>query len=188
MNRFKLIVLGRDGVINQDSDSCIKSPEEWVAIPGSLEAIARLTRENYSVVIITNQPGISLGLLSINTLNRIHQKMFYELSRFGGEISAIFFCPYSETENSSCRKPEPGLFFKLAERLNVDLREVYAVGDSLSDLQAATRASAKPILVKTGRGERTAEKIRLCEHANLADTPVYLDLGCFVTELLHQTH
>ncbi len=188
MNKFKLIILGRDGVINQDSDSCIKSPEEWVAIPGSLEAIARLTRENYSVVIITNQPGISLGLLTINTLNRIHQKMLHELSRFGGEISAIFFCPDSEKGTSSCRKPAPGLFLKLAERLNIDLQEVYAVGDSLSDLQAATRASAKPILVKTGKGKKTAEKIRLFEDLNLIDTPVYPDLECFVAELLHQSH
>ncbi|MCY4148989.1 MAG: D-glycero-beta-D-manno-heptose 1,7-bisphosphate 7-phosphatase [Gammaproteobacteria bacterium] len=188
MNKFKLVILDRDGVINRDSDSFIKSPEEWTAIPGSLEAIARLGREKYIVVIITNQSGISQGLLSINMLNKIHQKMFSELSRFGGEISAIFFCPHSRKENCSCRKPAPGLFFKLAERLNVDLREVHAVGDSLRDLQAARAASARPILVRTGKGGRTYEQIRSGQHQDLASTPVYPDLESFVTELLHQPH
>lgn len=188
MNKFKLIILDRDGVINQDSDSFIKSPEEWIAVPGSLEAIARLSRERYIVVIITNQSGISRGLLTINMLNRIHQKMFSELSRFGGEISAIFFCPHSEKDNCNCRKPAPGLFFQLAERLNVDLREVHAVGDSLRDIQAATAASARPVLVRTGKGERTYEQIHSGQHQDLVNTPVYPDLESFVTELLHQSH
>ncbi len=186
MNKSRLIILDRDGVINQDSDSFIKSPEEWIALPGSLEAIARLGREKYSVVIITNQSGISRGLLTINMLNRIHQKMFSELSHFGGEISAIFFCPHSEKDHCTCRKPAPGLFFKLAERLNIDLRQVYAVGDSLRDIQAAIAASAKPVLVRTGKGERTVEEIRSGQYRDLVDTPVYPDLGSFVTELLRQ--
>ena len=188
MNKPRLIILDRDGVINQDSDSFIKSPEEWIAIPGSLEAIARLSREKYIVVIITNQSGISRGLLTINMLNRIHQKMFNELSRFGGEISAIFFCPHSEKENCTCRKPAPGLFFRLAERLNVDLREVHAVGDSLRDIQAATAASARSALVMTGKGEHTHEQIHSGQHQDLVNTPVYPDLEAFVTELLRQPH
>lgn len=188
MNKLKLIILDRDGVINQDAGSSVNSPEEWVALPGSLEAIARLSREKYSVVIIANQSGISRGLLTINTLNRIHQKMLSELSRLGGEISAIFFCPHSEKENCTCRKPAPGLFFKLSERLNVDLREVYAVGDSLRDIQAAIAASAKPVLVRTGKGERTLEEIRSSNDPALANTRVYPDLRAFVTELLHRPH
>lgn len=188
MNKFRLVILDRDGVINQNSDSYIKSPEEWIAIPGSLEAIARLSREKYVVVIITNQSGISRGFLTINMLNRIHQKMFSELSRFGGDISAIFFCPHSEKENCNCRKPAPGLFFRLAERLNVDLREVHAVGDSLRDMQAATAASAKPVLVRTGKGERTYEQVHSGQHRDLVNIPVYPDLASFVTDLLHQSH
>lgn len=189
MNKNKLVILDRDGVINRDSDSFIKSPEEWIALPGSLEAIARLSRENYSVVIITNQSGISRGLLTINTLNRIHQKMLNELSRFGGEISAIFFCPHGKQDRCTCRKPAPGLFLKLSERLNIDLREVYAVGDSLRDLQAALAASAMPILVRTGKGEHTYQDIHSSDgQQNLRSVPVYHDLKAFVTQLLLDVH
>ncbi|MXZ81574.1 MAG: D-glycero-beta-D-manno-heptose 1,7-bisphosphate 7-phosphatase [Gammaproteobacteria bacterium] len=189
MSKFRLIILDRDGVINQDSDSFIKTPEEWVAIPGSLEAIARLCREDYRVVIITNQSGISRGLLSINTLNRIHQKMLEELAHFGGEISAIFFCPHGDKERCDCRKPAPGLFLKLSDRLNCDLRDVYAVGDSLRDIQAAHAAAANPVLVRTGKGEHTLETIR---SENLEEEfgaiPVYPDLAAFVARLLQTPH
>jgi D-glycero-D-manno-heptose 1,7-bisphosphate phosphatase len=203
MEKSKLLILDRDGVINQDSDDFIKFPEEWQAIPGSLEAIARLCREDYRVVVITNQSGISRGYFSINTLNRIHQKMMDELNHLGGEISAIFFCPHSDADNCSCRKPQPGMFVELVERTKCNLKDVYAVGDSLRDLQAASAAGAKPVLVRTGKGEKTLELIQqasdsgdeltdeltsdghdLLQLNQLADVPVYADLGSFVDELL----
>jgi len=211
MEKSKLLILDRDGVINQDSDDFIKFPDEWHAIPGSLEAIARLCREDYRVVVITNQSGISRGHFTINTLNRIHQKMMDELNHLGGEISAIFFCPHSDADNCSCRKPKPGMFLELVERTKCNLKDVYAVGDSLRDLQAASAAGAKPVLVQTGKGEKTLEIIHQSSASTdespgdgqsdgqrdgqrdennplppseFADVPVYPDLGSFVDELL----
>ena len=184
MHRSKLIILDRDGVINHDSGTFIKSPEEWIPIAGSLEAIARLCRENYRVVVITNQSGISRGLLTVNTLNRIHQKMLNQLGHVGGEISAIFFCPHSAVDKCSCRKPKPGMFRELSGRLNCNLSEVYAVGDSLRDLQAAHAAGAKPVLVKTGKGTTTLQKLKPgdSEH-NFEAVPVYPDLAGFVQDI-----
>ena len=130
MEQNNLIILDRDGVINHDTDSYIRTPEQWTAIPGSLEAIARLCRENYRVVVITNQSGISRGYYTINTLNRIHQKMLEEVHKFGGDISAIFFCPHSDEDGCDCRKPQPGLFLELQKRLkcNLDQRRPLAPG------------------------------------------------------------
>ena len=174
----KLIILDRDGVINHDSDEFIKSPDEWTAIPGSLEAISRLCREDYKVVVITNQSGIAKGLYTINTLNRIHQKMLEELHRAGGDISAIFFCPHDNDDNCECRKPKPGMFLELGKRLKCNLREVYAVGDSLRDLEAAESAGAKPALVKTGKGLITLDQISKTK--GLSNTPHFSDLAfCF---------
>ena len=207
MEKSKLLILDRDGVINQDSDDFIKFPDEWHAIPGSLEAIARLCREDYRVVVITNQSGISRGHFTINTLNRIHQKMMDELNHLGGEISAIFFCPHSDADNCSCRKPKPGMFLELVERTKCNLKDVYAVGDSLRDLQAASAAGARPVLVRTGKGQKTFDTIqqppapdtestgdsqmgrpiddqKSLLTSELADVPVYADLGSFVDELL----
>ena len=117
MDSGRLIILDRDGVINRDSDEFIKSPEEWEALPGSLEAIARLCRAEYRVVVVTNQSGISRGLLTPNTLNRIHQKMLDQLHALGGEIDAIFFCPHGPDDQCDCRKPLPGMFEELKQRL-----------------------------------------------------------------------
>ena len=174
----RLVILDRDGVINQDSDNFIRSPEQWHAIPGSLEAIARLCREDYRVVIITNQSGISRGYYSINTLNQIHQKMLEQLNHLGGEISAIFFCPHSDADNCECRKPKPGMFEELSQRMNQPLGEVYAVGDSLRDLQAARTAGAQPVLVKTGKGTATLEAMRA--EGVMENVPIFSDLNEFV--------
>ena len=181
----RLIILDRDGVINRLCPRGVASPEEWEALPGSLEAIARLCRADYRVVIITNQSGIARGLYSINTLNRIHQKMLDELQPAGGEISAVFFCPHGPDEGCECRKPKPGLFLELAERLQCDLREVCAVGDSIRDLEAAHNAGAKPVLVETGNGRTTAEELANAQRQpQLGDVPVHRDLAAFVSTLL----
>ena len=186
MNKSRLIILDRDGVINQDSDDFIKSPEEWRAIPGSLEAIARLCREDYQVVVMTNQSGVSRGLFTLNMLNQIHEKMLEELNHLGGEISAIFFCPHSAEAECECRKPKPGMFLELADRLQWNLGNVYAVGDSLRDLQAARAAGANPVLVETGKGPRTIEALASLEgeDADLQSVPRFKNLAAFVDELL----
>jgi len=152
---MKLIILDRDGVINHDSDAFIKTPEEWIAIPGSLEAIARLTQCGYRVVVASNQSGIARGLLDTATFNAINDKMCKAAARVGGRIDAVFFCPHTPDAGCDCRKPAAGMFHQIAQRFSCDLRGVPAVGDSLRDLQAAVAAGATPILVLTGKGKKT---------------------------------
>ncbi len=177
----KLVILDRDGVINQDSDEYIKSPDEWKPIEGSLEAIARLNQAEYRVVVITNQSGLARGLFMLDDLNQIHQKMHQQLAEVNGRIEAIFFCPHSNKENCNCRKPRTGLFQELANCLGIPLTNVPAVGDSLRDLQAASAVGAQPILVLTGKGRQT---LRMKE--KLYNIPVYDNLAAFVDNFLTQ--
>jgi len=176
---MKLIILDRDGVINEDSDEYIKSPDEFFPIPGSLEAIARLNHAGYMVVVATNQSGIARGYFSMDTLTQIHDKLKRLLSAYGGRIDGIFFCPHSPDDQCHCRKPRPGLYEEIAQRLKTDLAEVPAVGDSLRDLQAAQQVGATPILVRSGKGERT-----LAKGEGLEGIPVYANLAEYVDELL----
>jgi D-glycero-D-manno-heptose 1,7-bisphosphate phosphatase len=152
---MKLVILDRDGVINYDSDEYIKNPDEWRPIPGSLEAIAKLTQSGWRVVVATNQSGVGRGRFDMETLNAIHAKMHKAVNQAGGRIEAVFYCPDLPESGSACRKPSPGMFLAIGERFNVALERVPAVGDSLHDLQAAAAVKAQPILVLTGKGERT---------------------------------
>lgn len=182
----RLVILDRDGVINRLRPRGVADPAEWEALPGSLDAIAQLCRADYRVAVITNQSGIAAGRYSINTLNRIHRKMLDDLQPRGGDLSAIFFCPHAPDANCECRKPKPGMFLELAERLRCNLAEVCALGDSLRDLQAARAAGAQPALVETGNGRETAAAIRAGDAgaAEFAEAPVYADLAAFVDALL----
>src|SRR3989344_6696053 len=141
---MKLVILDRDGVINHDSDAYIKSPEEWRPIAGSLEAIARLHREGYKVLVATNQSGVARGLLDMDMLGRIHAKMVDAVRAKGGELDGIFFCPHGPDDGCRCRKPEPGLYEEIADRLKISLDGVYAVGDSERDVISARAAAARP--------------------------------------------
>ena len=154
---MKLVILDRDGVINEDSDAYIKSAEEWVPIDGALEAIARLNQSGYHVAIVTNQSGIARGLFSIEDLHEMHEKMNHLLQAHGGHIDTVLFCPHGPDNGCPCRKPSPGMLLQLAERLGIDLRGVPFVGDTISDIQAATQAGATPVLVRTGKGEKTVQ-------------------------------
>jgi D-glycero-D-manno-heptose 1,7-bisphosphate phosphatase len=176
---MKLIILDRDGVINKDSDEFIKSPEEFIPLPGSLEAIARLNHAGYLVMVATNQSGIGRGYFTMDTLTQIHDKLKRLLNAYGGRIDGIFFCPHGPDAHCRCRKPQPGLYEEIAQRLGTDLNNVPAVGDSLRDLQAAQYVGAKPILVRTGKGERT-----LAKGDGLEGIPVYADLAEYVDQLL----
>jgi D-glycero-D-manno-heptose 1,7-bisphosphate phosphatase len=153
---MKLVILDRDGVINFDSDAFIKTPDEWKPIPGSLEAIARLTQAGYKVVVATNQSGISRGLLDMVALNAINDKMCKAANQAGGRIDAMFFCPHASTDNCACRKPATGMFKEISDRFGLELKGVPAIGDSLRDLQAAAAVGADPILLLTGKGKKTA--------------------------------
>lgn len=152
---MKLIILDRDGVINRDSDAYIKTPDEWVPLPGSLEAIARLSRSGYRIVVATNQSGVARGLFDLSMLASIHAKMLHAVTAAGGRIDAIFFCPHAADSTCECRKPRPGMLREIAQRYNTHLKGVPAVGDSLRDLQAAHAMGAQPILVLTGKGAKT---------------------------------
>ncbi len=180
---MKLITLDRDGTINQDSDNYIKSPDEWIALPGSAEAIGRLTRAGYRVVVATNQSGIARGLYDMDMLNRIHIKMSNAVRDHGGEIDGIFFCPHGPDDGCDCRKPKPGLFTEIAARLKTNLNSVYAVGDSERDVVAAREGGAVPVMVRTGKGERTLENP---EKENLEGVPVFDDLAAFTESLLNE--
>ena len=177
---MKLIILDRDGVINQDSDAYIKSVDEWQAIPGSIEAIARLCQAGYRIAIATNQSGLSRGLFSIDDLNAMHRKMYRELSIHGAQIDAIFFCPHGPDEGCTCRKPKHGLFEEISARMQMGLAGVPCVGDAYRDILAARAVGAVPMLVRTGKGERTLKKYP----QELFDTPVYADLAEVVESLL----
>ena len=176
---MKLIILDRDGVINIDSAQFIKSPDEWKPIPGSLEAIARLTREGWRVVVATNQSGLARGLFEMATLNAIHAKMHRAVMQAGGRIEAVFFCPHSAEMECSCRKPKTGLFIEIAARYGQDLRGVPVVGDSLRDLLVADSIDAWPLLVKTGKGKKT-----LAAGGLPKNTTVFTDLTEAVDQLL----
>jgi D-glycero-D-manno-heptose 1,7-bisphosphate phosphatase len=174
-----LAILDRDGVINHDSDNFIKTPEEWLPIPGSLEAIARLNHAGYQVILATNQSGVGRGLFEVSMLNAIHDRMHRALAQIGGRIDAIFFCPHAQEANCACRKPKSGLLEEIARRFSVDLKGVPSVGDSLRDLQASAAVGAVPILVLTGKGEATRSAGDLP-----AGTLIYPDLAAAVRAIV----
>ena len=175
----KLIVLDRDGVINYDSDQFIKSPDEWRPIPGSLEAISRLNHAGFRVVIATNQSGLGRGLFDMATLIAINDKMHKALAHLGGRIDALFYCPHTADSACECRKPEPGMFTEIGNRFGVDMTGVPCVGDSVRDLQAAAAVEAQPILVLSGKGEKT-----LRDGVFPANTIIFPDLAFVATALL----
>ena len=175
----RLIVLDRDGVINHDSEQFIKSPDEWRPIPGSLEAIARLNHAGYRVVVATNQSGVGRGLLDFATLTAIHEKMHRALAQVGGRVDAIFFCPHTADSRCEGRKPKPGLLLEIGVRFNVEMSEVACVGDGLRDLQAADAVGAQPMLVLTGKGEKT-----LREGGFPKNTVIFPDLAFVASALL----
>ena len=186
---MKLVILDRDGVINQDSPDFIKSPEEWIPIDGSLEAIGRLSQAGYEVVILTNQSGVGRGLISPDMLSQIHVRMLDYVQQYGGKIQIILFCPHHPDDDCDCRKPKAGLYQELIERLNVNLVNSYSVGDSLRDLLAAKTAGATPVLVKTGNGRKTLKEIKkdpelVDEELPLEDLVIYDNLAKFVDALL----
>jgi len=165
----KLIILDRDGVINYDSDAYIKHPDEWVALPGSLEAIGRLTRDGWRVVVATNQSGVGRQLFDMQTLNQIHSKFRQQVIRHGGRIDAIFVCPHHPDEACDCRKPRPGLFQQIASRFDINLDQTIAVGDSLRDLQAGASVGCQPWLVRTGNGTHTQNDPALPKNTYISD-------------------
>ncbi len=177
-NPLKLIILDRDGVINYDSDSYIRSVAEFIPLPGSLAAIARLNRAGYSVAVATNQSGIARGFYSVETLHAIHQRLAAELDKAGGHIDYIAYCPHGPDDHCNCRKPSTGLLEDIANHFETTLSGVPVIGDSLRDLQSAQAVGARPMLVKSGKGEET-----IARGEGVDGIPVYADLAAAVKQL-----
>lgn len=181
---MKLIILDRDGVINKDSDAYIKSPDEFIPLPGSLEAIARLKQAGYTIAVATNQSGIARGYYDETTLAAMHEKLAHLLDEKGGGVDYIAYCPHGPDDNCTCRKPLPGLLYEIRDHFKTDLTDVPMIGDSLRDIQAARTVGGFPILVKTGKGETTLAKAS----EELTDVPVYSNLAAAVDALLNKVN
>jgi len=181
---MNLIILDRDGTINEDRDDFVKSADEWVPLPGALEAIARLNQAGWQTVIATNQSGLGRGLFDMAALTAIHTKMNAALARVGGRIGAVFFCPHAPEDQCSCRKPLPGLYQQIGERFGVALGTVPVVGDSVRDLEAALAAGCPAHLVRTGKGAAMTEAqiARLME--TVPGTQVHADLAAFAESMI----
>lgn len=181
---MKIVILDRDGTINEDSAEFVKSPSEWQPLPGALEAIARLNHAGWHVVVATNQSGLGRGLFDMASLNAMHAKMHSMLAAVGGRVDGIFYCPHAPDEGCHCRKPEPGLFEQIGERYGVELEGLPAVGDSQRDLVAAVTAGCEPHLVLTGKGAALRE--RPLPDGYPAHTVVHQDLAAFADYLIGQ--
>jgi len=177
---LKLLILDRDGVINQDSDAYIKSLDEWIPIPGSIEAIAQLSKAGWTVAVATNQSGIARGYFPLATLEAMHARLRALVAEAGGEVGLIVHCPHGPDLGCDCRKPKPGMLLAIAEHYRVTLSGVWFVGDSQGDLDAALTVDAQPVLVKTGKGERTLSK------GVSEKTLVFDDLAAVARELIQQ--
>ena len=181
---MKLVILDRDGTINEDRDDFVKSPDEWRPIPGALEAIARLNHAGWHTVIATNQSGLARGLFDMAALNAIHARMNRELADFGGRIDAIFFCPHGPGDGCRCRKPLPGMFEAIIERYGTPLDGAHAVGDSLRDLVAGAAAGCMPHFVRTGKGAGLDDAQIAALLDDVPHTKVHADLAAFASALI----
>ena len=177
-----LVVLDRDGVINRDSDTFIKSAAEWVPLPGSIAAIASLSKAGYTVAVASNQSGLARGLFSRNALTAMHRKLRRLVANEGGVVARIVICPHGPDDGCDCRKPKPGLLTRLAKHFAVSTRGVPVIGDSLRDLEAAVAVGATPILVRTGKGRSTESRL----YGKLANVAVYDDLAAAAAGLLRK--
>jgi len=177
---IRLVVLDRDGVINRESVDFVKSADEWIPLAGSIEAIARLSEAGFSVAVASNQSGLARGLFDEDALTEMHGKLRSLVADAGGHIDHIAICPHGPDDNCDCRKPKPGLLHQIGEQLSVSLVDVPVIGDSLRDLQAARSACARPILVRTGNGRKTDDRLP----EDLSTIEVYDDLGAAVSALL----
>ena len=184
LSAVKLVILDRDGTINEDSDDYVKTPEEWQPMPGALEAIARLNHAGWHVVIASNQSGLGRGLFDVSTLNAMHAKMHKMLAAVGGRVDAVFYCPHAPDDACRCRKPEPGLFEQIGERYGIDLRGVPVVGDSARDVLGAVAAGCEPHLVLTGKGQ--AYRGRDLPDTFPSETRVHTDMAAFADFLLER--
>jgi D-glycero-D-manno-heptose 1,7-bisphosphate phosphatase len=176
---MKLLILDRDGVINYDSDAYIKTLDEWIPLPGAVEAIARLSRAGWTVAVATNQSGLARGYYDQAALESMHTRLRQLVAEQGGELGLIVHCPHGPDDGCDCRKPKPGMLRQIAAHYGVSLAGVWFVGDSSGDLKAALAVGCQPVLVKTGKGLLTlAQPLP-------AGTLVFDDLAAVASQLIH---
>ena len=179
-----LVILDRDGVINEDSDAFVKSVDEWIPLPGSIEAIARLSRGGFAVAVATNQSGLGRGLFRQADLDAMHQRLHALVAAAGGHLAGIYHCPHKPDDGCDCRKPLPGLLDQLARDLNLPLAGAVMVGDRLRDLEAGLARGCRPMLVRTGKGAATEAKLRATGDPLLQSLAVFDDLAACADHLL----
>ena len=177
----KMVILDRDGVINHLMEDDVTTVDGWDPIPGSIEAINRLKKAGYLVTIASNHAGIASGHYTEEELQQMHAKMQRLLAARGASVDGIFYCPHGPRENCVCRKPKPGLLFQIAREFDIDLSQTPVVGDNISDIKAARMANAKPVLVRTGKGEYVMQNF-----PEAMDVPVFDDLSHFVRDTLRR--
>ena len=188
MQAPKLVITGRDGILNIFRTDHVKAPEEWEPIPGALEAVARLNHAGWHVVVATNQSGIGRGMIDMTSVNAVHQHMMKLLVEKGGRIDAVFFCPHTANEQCECRKPAPGLLRDIGMRYGVDLTQVPMVCDTLRDLQAAQAARCPPHLVRTGRAADIDDATLQEWLALVPNALVHSDLAAFANHCIPVSH
>jgi D-glycero-D-manno-heptose 1,7-bisphosphate phosphatase len=184
MYTTKLVILGRDGILNTYREGHVTDPEEWQAIPGALEALSRINHAGWHVVLATNQAGIGRGMIDMTAINAVHAHMNQQLMAQGGRIDAVFFCPHTPEENCACRKPKPGMLLEIGRRYSVDLRQVPFASDTLRDLQAAQAAGCEPHLILTGRAAGLDDEQLTAIVQQVPATRVHDDLAAFAEYLL----
>ena len=184
----RIVVLGRDGVLNQFREAHVAAPEEWVPVPGALEAVARINHAGWHTVVATNQAGIGRGVIDMAAVNSVHSRMNQLLLAQGARVDAVFFCPHTPEDGCDCRKPKPGLLHEIGRRYGANLSQVPVVGDTLRDLLAAQAAGCEPHLVLSGRAAGLSADALLAITSQVPGTHVHADLGAFADHLLRRAH
>lgn len=185
-NAVRLVILGRDGTINEERENYVKSGDDWAPLPGALESIARLNHAGWHVVVATNQAGLGGGLFDMSAINEVHLKMNALLQHHGGRVEAVFICPHTPDDHCDCRKPKPGLLLQIGRRYGADLKQVPVVGNALNDVQAAIAAGCPAHLVRTGITSRLDDAAISEWVAQAPGTQVHADLPAFVDALLQR--
>lgn len=178
----RLVVLDRDGTLNEDPEDFLRGADDWRPLPGALEAVARLNQAGWRVVVASNQTGLGRGLFDVATLNEIHARMHRLMTQAGARVEAVFFCPHAPEDACDCRKPQPGLFHQISQRFSVPASQMVAVGDSVRDAQAAVAAGCEGHLVLTGQSYRHRDGS--LPVGLPATTRVHVDLLAFVDALV----
>ena len=181
---MKLVILGRDGILNQYREDHVKAPDEWLPIDGALDAVARLNHAGWHVVVATNQSGIGRGMIDMASVNAVHVHMAQRVQAVGGRIDAVFFCPHTPEDHCECRKPLPGMMRDIGSRYGVDLSTVPMASDTLRDMQAAQAAGCPAHFILSGRAAQGGDELLSQVRQQIPGVHIHPSLLAFVDHLL----